>query len=475
MNLTLKEYIEKIKNKSLNPKQVFENYINKSKKLNWKLNAYISITDKYWEEKLEKNLNQTLMWAPIWVKDIILTKWIRTTCWSKMLENYIAPYSATCFEKLENSWWTLIGKTNLDEFCMWWSTENSYFWTTINPYWENRIPWWTSWWSACAVASDMCICALWTDTWWSIRQPASFCNVVWLKPTYGRVSRYWVQAMASSFDQVWTITKTVEDSKILLKEISWFDPKDSTSVQIYDFEKWDLALNQKDLKNMKICVANEYFWEWLAKSVKEKILESIERIKSLWAQVDFINIEMFKYALPTYYIIVPAEVSTNLSRFDWIRFWLSENTKDFDNIYKYYQKIRSDWFWNEAKRRIIIWSYVLSAWYYDEYYKKAQKVRKKIKMEFEKLLNDYDAIVWPVSPILPWKIWEIFDDPIANYLADIYTIIPNLCWMPAMSLPIWFINEWTEKLPVWLHIISNQWREDVLFRVWNVLEKDLNK
>ncbi len=475
MNLTLSEYINWVKEGKYNPEEVVYKYLEKAKKINKKINAFIRFHEDYIEKNLKEFSKRKLKAAPIWIKDIILTKWYITSCASKMLENYVPPYSATCFENLESSWWLMIWKTNMDEFAMWSSTETSYFWVTLNPYWENRVPGGSSGWSAAAVAADICIAALWTDTGWSIRQPASLCWVVWVKPTYGTVSRYWVQAMASSLDQVGVFTKTVEDAVILLDSIAWYDDKDATSVKRDDFKKWYEVLKLENLKGFKIAVPKQFFEDWLEKNVKEVILNSIELLKKLGAEVEWIDFPILKYALAVYYIVMPAEVSTNLARFDWIRFWYQEDTFDYDSIYDYYASIRSKAFWDEVKRRILIWTYVLSAGYYDAYYLRAQKVRKKLKIEFDKIFKDYDVIVWPVSPTVAWKLWEKTDDPLKMYLSDIYTIPVNLAGLPAMSLPVWFAEDRWEKLPVGLHIIAGQFREDKMFAVSSVLEKYLKK
>lgn len=473
MNLTLSEYIKGVEQGKYNPEEVVFNYLEKAKKINKELNAFIRFHEDYVNKNLKEFSNRKLKAAPIWIKDIILTKDYITSCASKMLEDYIPPYSATCFENLEKDWWLMIGKTNMDEFAMWSSTETSYFWPTKNPHWKDRVPGGSSGWSAAAVAADMCIAALGTDTWWSIRQPASLCWVVGVKPTYGTVSRYWVQAMASSLDQVWVFTKTVEDAIILLDSIAWYDDKDATSVKRDDIKKWYDSLNLENLKWFKIAIPKQFFEDWLDENVKEVILNSIEILKSLWANVEWIDFPLLKYALAVYYIVMPAEVSTNLARFDWIRFGYQEDTFDYDNIYDYYASIRSKAFGEEVKRRIMIWTYVLSAGYYDAYYLRAQKVRKKLKTEFEKIFNDYDVIVWPVSPSVAWKLWEKTDDPLKMYLSDIYTIPVNLAGLPAMSLPVWFAQDLDEKLPVGLHIIAGQFKEYKMFAVASVLENNL--
>lgn len=473
MSLNLKSYIQWVKDWTIDVHQTLDSYLAKAKELNSKNNAFVRFHDDYAKNNIQNFKDLPLKWAPIGIKDIILTKWEISSCGSKMLENYVAPYSATCFQNLEKNWWLMIGKTNMDEFAMGGSNITSYFWPVKNPYWTNRVPGGSSWWAAASVAADMCIASLWTDTGWSIRQPASFCGVVWMKPTYGRVSRFGVQAMASSLDQVWPITKTVEDNIILLDAIAWHDSNDATSVKRNDSKSWYDALLTKDLKWLKIAVPKQYFEQWLDKNVKSTILESIETIKSLWAQVDEIDFPLLQYALAVYYIVMPAEASTNLSRMDGIRFGHQLDSFDFDTIYDYYAKVRAEWFGAEVKRRIMVWTYVLSAWYYDAYYKKAQKIRNKLKMQFEWFFKDYDLIVWPTSPTVAWWLDDKADDPLANYLADIYTITANLVWIPAMSLPVWYAEDKWEKMPVWLHILWKHWWEDKIYSLASVLEKQI--
>ncbi len=473
MNLTLKEYIRKVQVWELIPENVLDHYFKKAKERNLDLFSFVRFHEDYANKNIHDFKSRPLKAAPIWIKDIILTQWYISSCASRMLEDFVSPYSATCFKNLENAGGLMMGKTNMDEFAMGSATVNSYFGKTRNPYGKDRVPGWTSGGSAAAVAADMCIAALGTDTWWSIRQPSSLCGVVWLKPTYGRVSRFGVQAMTSSLDQVWPITKTVEDNLILLKAIAWFDSNDATSSKIDDYKLMDDAMQIQSLKNFKIALPKQYFDEWLDPKVKEVILNAVEEAKKLGAQVDWIDFPLLKYALATYYIISPAEVSTNLARFDGIRFGYQENTFDYDSIYEYYAKVRAEWFGPEAKRRIVIWTYVLSAGYYDAYYVRAQKVRKKLKMEFNKIFGDYDLILWPVSPTVAWGLDDKNDNPLSEYLADIYTITINLMGLPAMSLPVGFAEDKWEDMPVWLHIIANQRDEYKIYGFANLMEKTL--
>lgn len=471
MNLTLTQYVQGVKSWEIDPEKIIDHYVQKAK--NDDTGIFLRFHDEYIKQHLQEFKSRPLAGAPIGIKDIILTRWYTTSCASKILEDYNPPYSATCLQNLEKEWWLMIGKTNMDEFAMGSSNTNSAFGPAKNPHGTDRIPWGSSGWSVAAVAADLCLAALGTDTGWSIRQPASLCWVVGMKPTYGRVSRYWVQAMASSLDQVWPITKTVADNVMLMKSIAGYDDNDSNSVDKQDFHKWDEALQVQDLKKFKIAVPVQYFEEWIQSWVKEVVQNAIEKAKELGATVEEVDFPLLKYALPVYYIIMPAEASTNLARMDGIRFGLQDDTSKYDTIYKYYEAMRGQWFGAEVKRRIMIWTYVLSAWYYDAYYRKAQKVRRKLKQGFEWIFKDYDAILGPVSPTVAWKIWDKADDPIANYLADIYTITVNLAGLPAMSLPAGYAQDRGENMPVGLHIIANQWREDNIYAIGNVLEKNL--
>ncbi len=467
MNLTLKQYIEKIENWE-SPKAIFENYLEKAK--NDKYNIYVRLNNfenfNLNEEELKKT---TLKWAVIAVKDNYLTKGFVSSAGSKMIENYVCPYSSTVYKNLVKAGWVMIGKANMDEFAMGSSTETSYFWPTKNPVDETKIPGGSSGGSAAAVAADLAIAALWTDTGGSIRQPASLCGVVWFKPTYGTNSRYGIVAMASSLDQAWTFTKTVEDTIILSKAIAGYDVNDATSIKRDDFNKWDEALTKSDLKGLKVALPKEFLAEWVQEGVKEKILEAVEKIKSLGAEVQEVSMPLLKHALEAYYIIMPAEVSTNLSRFDAIKYGYGENTFDYKDIYSYYAGARAKGFGKEAKRRILLGSYVLSAGAYEKYYGQAQKVRKLIKQEYDRIFKDYDLIIGPTSPTTAWDLWAKTEDPLAMYLADIYTVPVNLAGLPAMSLPVG--NAQDTNLPVGLHIIADQFKEDKIFHLASVLEK----
>jgi len=408
-DLSLIEIIDLIKSWKKTSKEVFDYFINRIEKYDSKINSFNYI-NKDW---LSSDTSWKLAWVPIWVKDIFCEIWIPTTCSSKMLENFKPPYDATVIKNLKKESFSSIWKLNMDEFAMWSTTESSYTKKTINPWWTNKIPGGSSWWSAASVAAWLCPASLWTDTGWSIRQPASMCWVVWFKPSYWRVSRFGVIPMASSLDCPGTLTKTVRDAWLLYEIMNWWDEKEDTSIDwkdIIDPSIWE----QKDLKWIKVWLPKEYFEEWIDEWVKKTILEAVDKLKDMWAEIKEISLPMTKYAIATYYILMPAEVSTNLWRFDGLRYGYSSD-KLYQNIDEFYSNNRWDWFWDEVQRRIIIWSYVLSAWFYDSYYKKASQVRTLIIQDFKKAFEEVDIIAGPVSPSVAWNIWEKIDDPIKMY------------------------------------------------------------
>ena len=469
-DLSLEEIIQKIKSWEKTAKEVFDYFFDRIEKYNPNLWTFNTV-NKDWFKIDDKD--SKLAWIPIAVKDIFAEKWIITSGSSKMLENFKTPYDATIIKKMKEAWMNSIWKLNMDEFAMWTTGENSRFKNTLNPWWENRIPGGSSSWSASSVAAWLVPAALWTDTWWSLRQPASMCWVVWFKPSYWRNSRYWVFPMASSLDCPWTITKTVKDAWILYEIMNWEDEKENTTLpwkDIIDNKIWDT----NDLKWFKIWVPKEYFEEGLDDGVKKTIEEAIEKMKSLWAEIKHISLPMTRYAIASYYIIVPAEVSTNLARLDWIRYWY-DSEKFHESLNELYLNNRWGWIWDESKRRTIIWSHVLSAGFYDAYFTKAAKVRTLIIEEFKKAFLEVDAIVSPASPSVAWKIWEKSDDPLKIYLADTFTIPASLAWLPWISVPCGFAkseDEEKENLPVWLQILTPRFEEQRLLEIANAYEKN---
>lgn len=467
-DLSLEQIIKDIESNKYTKEEVFNYFLNRIEKYDWEINSFNYIN----KDGLNNN-DWPLNWVPIAIKDIFCEDWIKTTCSSNMLKDFVPPYDSTVIKNLKESWMSSLWKVTMDEFAMWSTNESSVLKKAINPWGTNRIPWGSSWWSAASVAAWLAPAALWTDTWWSIRQPASMCNVVWFKPSYWRNSRYWVMAMASSLDCPWTLTKTVKDSAILYDIMNGYDKNENTSLpwkDIIDSKIWDT----KDLSWYKIWVPKEYFEEWLDDWVRDVIEWSIQKLKDLWAEIKEISLPMTKYAIATYYIIMPAEVSTNMSRYDGLRFWHSSD-KWYESTDELFMNNRWEWFWDEIKRRIVLWSYVLSAWYYDAYFKKATQIRTLIMQDFEKAFEEVDAIVSPVSPNVAWKSWEKIDDPVKMYLSDAYTIPASLAWLPGISIPAWFAHsqdEEKELLPVWMQLLTPRLEEQRLFEIAHVFEKN---
>ena len=401
---------------------------------------------------------------PIGIKDNICTKGIKTTCSSKMLENFISPYDATVIEKINNENMINLGKLNMDEFAMGGSTEYSYFKVTKNPWNLKKVPGGSSGGSAAAVAARLVPWALGSDTGGSIRQPASFCGVVGLKPTYGLVSRYGLVAFASSLDQIGPITKDVRDCAELLNIIAGHDEKDTTSSNI---EKIDYTKCLKnDVKGLKIGVPKEFFGEGINSEVKENLENAIEEYKKLGAQIEEFSLDIAQYALATYYIIACAEASSNLGRFDGIRY--TYRTKEYKNLKEIYKKSRSEGFGKEVKRRIILGTYVLSSGYYDAYYKKAQKVRTLVMNEFNKAFEKYDVILTPTSPTVAFDIGSKSNNPLEMYLADICTVSVNIAGLPGISIPCGVDKE---GMPIGMQLIGNKFQEETILNAAYTFEQ----
>ncbi|MEB3341998.1 Asp-tRNA(Asn)/Glu-tRNA(Gln) amidotransferase subunit GatA [Okeania sp.] len=404
---------------------------------------------------------------PIAIKDNMCTRGIPTTCGSKILENFIPPYESTVTQKLVDAGAVILGKTNLDEFAMGSSTENSAYQITANPWDVERVPGGSSGGSAAAVASQESIVALGSDTGGSIRQPASFCGVVGMKPTYGLVSRYGLVAYASSLDQIGPFSRTVEDSTILLQAIAGYDPKDSTSlnVPIPDYRK-NLKPNLRPRGQLRIGLIQETFGEGLDSSVLAAFTKAVELLQELGAEIQVISCPRFRYGLPTYYIIAPSEASANLARYDGVKYGF--RTPDSENLLSMYGKTRAEGFGSEVKRRIMIGTYALSAGYYDAYYLKAQKVRTLIKEDFDKAFAQVDILACPTAPTTAFKVGEKTNDPLNMYLSDLMTIPVNLAGLPALSLPCGFDEK---GLPIGMQFISNVLKESLLFEVAHVYEQ----
>ena len=395
---------------------------------------------------------------PALIKDVMCTKGTRTTCASKMLENFIPPYDARVIEKLKVQKAVIVGKANMDEFAMGSSNEHSAFFPTYNPWDLSCVPGGSSGGSAAGVAADEAIYALGSDTGGSIRLPASFCNVVGLKPTYGRVSRFGLVAFASSLDQIGPLTKDVTDSALVMNAIAGFDSRDSTSVPC-PVPDYTLQLIP-DIKGMRIGIPKEYFVEGMQREVRAALEVAISRLEELGAEIDWeVSLPHTKYALAAYYIIAPSEASANLARYDGVKYGFSY--PNANNVIQAIEKTRQFGFGPEVKRRIMLGTYALSAGYYDAYYVKAQKVRTLIKQEFDKVFERCDALVTPNSPTVAFKIGEKVDDPLQMYLTDVCTLPINIAGVPAISVPAGFCD----NLPIGMQIIGKPFGEETLLRI----------
>ena len=459
-DLTVHKLKEKLKNKELTITEITQAYVDRINEKEKDVEAFVTtLTDEALEQakdvqaKVESGeIKGELAGIPIGIKDNLCTKGIRTTCSSRMLEDFIAPYNATIVEKVNNENMINLGKLNMDEFAMGSSTETSYFKKTKNPWNLNKVPGGSSGGSAAAVAANLVPWALGSDTGGSIRQPASLCGVVGLKPTYGLVSRFGLVAFASSLDQIGPITKDVTDSAILLNLIAGHDERDTTSVN-KEKEDYTEAL-KNDVKGMKIAVPKEFFGEGINEEVKASLEKAIEKYKEMGAIVEEVSLDVAEYALATYYIIACAEASSNLGRFDGIRY--GYRTKNYSNLKELFKNSRSEGFGAEVKRRIILGTYVLSSGYYDAYYKKAQQVRTLVSNKFEEVFEKYDVILTPTSPITAFNIGEKSDNPLEMYLADICTVSINIAGVPAISIPCG-VN--SEGMPIGMQLIGNKFQE----------------
>ena len=474
---SIKELVKKIQDKEISCVEVVDYYIKEIEKKEDKIDAFLLLQTedalkkaKELDEKIAKGEKVgRLVGIPIAIKDNMCTRGVKTTCASKMLEDFVPPYDATVIKKLEEEDAILIGKTNLDEFAMGSSTENSAFKITKNPIDTTRVPGGSSGGSAAAVGAEMVPLALGSDTGGSIRQPASFCGIVGMKPTYGLVSRYGLIAFGSSLDQIGPFSMTVEDNAYLLNILAGEDELDGTTAKGLD--KKDYTENiDSGIEGMKIGIPKEFIEEeGLDPEIKDVILKDIDALRHLGAEVEIFSLPATKDGLAPYYIISSAEASSNLARFDSIRY--GYRTKEFTSVEELVEKSRSEGFGREVKRRIMLGTYALSSGYYDAYYNKAQKFRAKLKQDFKEAFKKYDIIIGPVSPILPFKIGERCEDPTAMYLADIYTININLATVPALSMPG---GKSSDGLPIGLQLIGDVFTEEKIYKVAYALEKKLN-
>ena len=464
-NMTALEIGQMIKDKKTSAEEVTKSMLDTIKAKESDINAFTNV----FEESAMKNaaevqakiesgeLTSPLAGVPMGIKDNICTKGLTTSCGSKMLENFVPPYNATVVEKLQDAGAVVLGKLNMDEFAMGGSTETSHFGPTRNPWDLERVPGGSSGGSAAAVAADEAVYTLGSDTGGSIRQPASYCGVVGMKPTYGTVSRYGLIAYGSSLDQIGPLCKDVTDCATIMEVIASHDLKDSTSVERKDTDFTSALVD--DVKGMRIGIPKDYFGEGLDPDVKASVLNAVEVLKAKGAIVEEFDLSLVEYAIPTYYTIAAAEASSNLERFDGVKY--GYRAKDYEGLHNMYKKTRSEGFGPEVKRRIMLGSFVLSSGYYDAYYLKALRVKALIKKAFDEAFAKYDVIIGPAAPTTAPKLGSSLSDPIKMYLSDIYTISVNLAGLPGMTVPCG-----TDKngLPVGMQLIGNCFEEKKLIQ-----------
>jgi len=472
-SLTIHQLHDLLVKKEVTSREVTEALYRRIKEVDGKIKAYLILTEEeafHQADEVDRKIIGgekigDLAGIPIGLKDILCTKGIRTTCGSKILGNYVPFYDGTVVRRLKESDAVILGKLNMDEFAMGSSTENSGFQITRNPWNLDRIPGGSSGGSAAAVAADECIAALGTDTGGSIRQPASCCGVVGLKPTYGRVSRYGLVAFASSLDQIGPITKDVEDCAIMMNAISGYDSSDSTSVNVVAPDHKQFLV--KDVKGLRIGMPEEYFIEGMDRDVERSVKEAINLFEKWGAKVQRISLPHTEYAVAIYYIIATAEASSNLARYDGVKYGL--RSKAYRDLMEMYSQTREQGFGQEVKRRIILGTYVLSAGYYEAYYRKASQVRTLMRKDFEEAFQQVDVIMAPTAPTPAFRIGEKAEDPLQMYLSDIHTIPVNLAGIPGISIPCGFSHE---NLPIGLQIMGRHFDEGKLLRVAYTFEQN---
>lgn len=470
--MTIQKLHQQLKDKKISAVELAQDYLKRVKATNPDLNTFITVTEdtalaaaKMADDRLKSGKDITpFTGIPVGIKDLFLTHGIRTTCGSQILGNYVAPYSATVVERLEAAGAVVVGKLNMDEFAMGSSNEHSHFGNVRNPWERDHIPGGSSGGSAAAVAAGHCVVALGTDTGGSIRQPASHCNVVGIKPTYGRVSRYGMIAFASSLDQCGPMARTVRDCAETLQVIAGFDPKDSTSLHL-PVPHYSKTLGDS-IKGKRIGIPKEYFIDGLDPEVEKRVQDGIDELQKLGASIVEVSLPHTEYALPCYYIIAPAEASANLARFDGVRF--GHRTKAPKDLRDLYDLSRTEGFGPEVTLRITIGTFVLNSGYYDAYYKKAQQVRTLIKNDFMTAFEKVDTIVAPVTPTPAFRFGEKTDDPIQMYLSDIFTIPCNLAGLPGMSVPCGFTSQ---KLPVGMQLIGKPLAEAEILQIAHAYEQ----
>lgn len=473
LNMTAHQLSDLIKRKKISAVEITKNIIDNIEEREEQINAYITIAKEQalkQAEEIQKKIDEgcelpPLAGIPAAIKDNICTKDMLTTCGSKMLYNFVPPYDATVVENLKKQEVVFLGKLNMDEFAMGSTTENSYFKKTANPWDITRVPGGSSGGSAAAVAAGEAVFALGSDTGGSIRQPASFCGVVGMKPTYGAVSRFGLVAFASSLDQIGPITKDVTDCALVLNAICRHDPMDSTSLDM-EYPDYSKAL-VNDVKGLRIGIPKEYMSDGLNDEIKEAILSASKIYEKLGATIEEFSFKMSEYAIPAYYLISSAEASSNLARYDGIKY--GYRAQKFSDLIDLYKQTRSEGFGTEVKRRIMLGTYALSSGYYDAYYKKALQARTLIWQEYNKAFEKYDVILCPTAPTVAYKIGEKTDNPLEMYLGDIYTVSVNIAGLPAISLPCGFNSE---NLPIGMQLIGKAFDECTLIRAGYTFEKN---
>ncbi|MCY7277868.1 MAG: Asp-tRNA(Asn)/Glu-tRNA(Gln) amidotransferase subunit GatA [Phormidesmis sp. CAN_BIN44] len=469
---SIRELHQQLINKKRSAVEITQEALDRIQTIEPKIHSFLHITsDRALEQAQQVDAKIAageeiglLAGIPIGIKDNLCTQGIPTTCASRILQNFVPPYESTVTQKLADAGSVMVGKTNMDEFAMGGSTETSAYQLTANPWDASRVPGGSSGGSAAAVAADECVVSLGSDTGGSIRQPASFCGIVGMKPTYGLVSRYGLVAFASSLDQIGPFGRSVEDTAILLNAIAGYDPKDATSLKV-DVPDYTQFLTS-DIKGKKVGVIRETFGDGLDPEVEKKIRAAIDHLKDLGAEIQEISCPRFRYGIAAYYIIAPSEASANLARYDGVRY--GARAEDAENLMDMYLRTRSEGFGAEVKRRIMIGTYVLSAGYYDAYYLQAQKVRTLIKQDFEQAFSQVDVLVSPTAPTTAFKMGEKTADPLSMYLTDLMTIPVNLAGLPGMSVPCGFD---AQGMPIGLQIVGNVLREDQIFQVASAYER----
>ncbi|PKM96488.1 MAG: Asp-tRNA(Asn)/Glu-tRNA(Gln) amidotransferase GatCAB subunit A [Firmicutes bacterium HGW-Firmicutes-1] len=470
---TAHELVELLSQKQVSSEEITKTFLDRIQQVEDKVDAFLTISGeeaiiaaREIDEKRMKGITlPKLAGIPIAIKDNICTKGIKTTCASKILDNFIPPYNATVTQKIQDEGMILLGKLNMDEFAMGSSTENSHYKRTKNPWDLERVPGGSSGGSAASVAADQTPFSLGSDTGGSIRQPAHYCGIVGMKPTYGAVSRYGLVAFASSLDQIGPLTKDVEDMALALNLICGYDPLDSSSAKI-EHPDYSKSLNQ-DIRGMRIALPKEFFGEGIQAEVRESTLNAAKELEKLGAIIEEVSLDMTKYALPAYYMISSAEASSNLARFDGVKY--GHRAAKYDNLLELYKETRDEGFGAEVKRRILLGTYALSSGYYDAYYKKAQQVRTLIKNQFDQTFQNFDIILTPTGPTTAFKLGEKINNPVEMYMDDICTVPINIAGVPALSINSGFDSK---GLPIGIQLIGKAFAESTIIKVAHAYEKN---